>query len=129
MTTPPRKSQAAQITTILERLDRMDAVSRVATDQRDRAEEVLKTVSDQVNEVSAKVETCIQILTAVVGRGGGSNAVDVNVSHAVGAEPAQTATKPSLLKPAATVGGSGLFGWLAGGGWDQINAFFKKLGG
>lgn len=63
---------------------------------------------------------------------GAGGAVDVNISQGgqtVGAEPAASATKPGLLKPAATVGGSGLFGWLAGGGWEQINALIKRLTG
>jgi hypothetical protein len=63
-------------------------------------------------------------------RGGG--AVDVNISQGnqtVGPEAAATATKPGLLKPAATLGGGGIFGWLAGGGWEQVTALIKKLTG
>lgn len=100
----------------------------VLTHQQEELSQILKV---QLSGFERRLESAEdRLLTMERERGGG--AVDVNISQAnqtVGAEPAQTATKPGLLKPAATVGGSGLFGWLAGGGWEQITAFIKRLTG
>ncbi|WP_395830522.1 hypothetical protein [Elstera sp.] len=110
---------------------------------RGRLEEQMHLLSHQVAELATEVrvraenadqrhrETSARLRDAETAlRGGG--AVDVNISsgnQTVGAEPAATATKAGLLKPAATVGGSGLFGWLAGGGWEQLIAALKKWTG
>lgn len=98
-------------------------VAELATEVRVRAE----NADQRHRETSARLRDAEAALRAA-----GAGAVDVNISQgnqSVGAEPAQTATRSSLPKAAATVGGSGFFGWLAGGGWDQISAFFRKLGG
>ncbi|OYQ21329.1 hypothetical protein CHR90_02325 [Elstera cyanobacteriorum] len=112
---------------------------------RARMEANFNLLSQQVAEVTKEVEvraenadqrhreTSARLRDAEAAlRAAGAGAVDVNISQGnqtVGAEPAATATRSSLPKAAAAVGGSGFFGWLAGGGWDQISAFFKKLGG
>lgn len=98
-------------------------VAELATEVRVRAE----NADQRHRETSARLRDAEAALRAA-----GAGAVDVNISQGnqtVGAEPAATATRSSLPKAAAAVGGSGFFGWLAGGGWDQISAFFKKLGG
>ncbi len=38
-------------------------------------------------------------------------------------DPLSTATP----KTAVAVGGGGFFGWLAGGGWEQITHFLKRI--
>jgi hypothetical protein len=96
--------------------------------QIDELDLVVKLQFDNGKTRFSVHEARLQGLEEAARRGGG--AVDVNISQGnqtVGPEAAATATKPGLLKPAATVGGSGFFGWLAGGGWEQIVAFFKGL--
>ena len=60
---------------------------------------------------------------------GGGDVIVTSGNQTVGAEPAASATKPGLLKPAATLGGGGFFGWLVGGGWEQILTSIKKWPG
>lgn len=94
-------------------------VAELATEVRVRAE----NADQRHRETSARLRDAETAL-----RGGGASAVDVNVSQAVGAEPAASATKSAIPKTAAAAGGSGLLTWLfAGDGWQTISAALKKL--
>lgn len=95
-------------------------VAELATEVRVRAE----NADQRHRETSARLRDAETAL-----RGGWASAVDVNVSQAVGAEPAASATKSALPKTAAAAaaGGSGLLTWLfAGDGWQTISATLKK---
>lgn len=93
-------------------------VAELATEVRVRAE----NADQRHRETSARLRDAETAL-----RGGGASAVDVNVSQAVGAEPAASATKSAIPKTAAAAGGSGLLTWLfAGDGWQTISAALKK---
>lgn len=93
-------------------------VAELATEVRVRAE----NADQRHRETSARLRDAEAAL-----RASGSGAVDVNVSQAVGAEPAATATKSALPKTAAAAGGTGLLTWLfAGDGWQTISAALKK---
>lgn len=114
-------------------------------DKIEESKQTLAVLSNQLDELEKIVNLRLENGIARFGgleqrllsveeavRSGGGGAVDVNISQGnqtVGAEPAASATKPGLLKPTVTVGGGGFFGWLAGGGWEQIVAAFKKLTG
>jgi len=145
-------------TQILGMLNEILAGSREGKQWRDKAQETieklkekieetkqnLSVLSGQLNELERIMDVRLQngiarfdnldrrvLSVEEAVRGGGGGAVDVTISQGnqtVGAEPAQTATKPGLLKPAAGLSGTGLFGWLLGGGWEQVTAFFKGLG-